>query len=201
MPSPQDIMRHWDDDPDEIPWVAGRPSPRSPIAIVEPDPAWPAQYAELAERVRGALGNDVLDLEHVGSTSVPGLPAKPIIDIDLTVADSRDEARYVPPLEAAGFELHIREPSWHEHRCFASTRRPRCNLHVWSPDSPEAVRHRMLRDWLREHADDRERYAAAKRASADATNADGGAIMDYNRRKEPVIREILDRVFRAQGWR
>jgi len=201
MPTPDEITRHWDQDPDEIPWVAGHPASTAPIEISEPDPAWPAQYEGLAARVRAALGERVVHLEHVGSTSVPGLPAKPIIDIDLTVPDSRDEPRYVPALEAAGFQLQIREPSWHEHRCFASTAGPRCNLHVWSPDSPEAIRHRMLRDWLREHADDRRRYAAVKRESADATNAAGGLVMDYNLRKEPVIREILDRVFRAHGLR
>ena len=160
----------------------------------------------MAGAVRGAggagprrAGDAVLDLEHVGSTSVPGLAAKPIIDIDLTVADSREEARYVAHLEAAGFELQIREPSWHEHRCFVSTSPPRCNLHVWSPDSPEAIRHRLFRDWLRDHPDDCARYATAKRSSAAATNATGREVMAYNARKEPVLREILDRVFCAHG--
>jgi GrpB-like predicted nucleotidyltransferase (UPF0157 family) len=200
MPTPEEITRHWDADPDEVPWVAGHPTPGPPIEVVEPDPTWPAQYAALAARIRAALGAAVLAMEHVGSTSVPGLPAKAIVDIDVTVADSRDEATYVPALEAAGFELRIREPGWHEHRCFAAIGTPRCNLHVWSPDSPEAVRHTLLRDWLREHPDDRRRYAAAKRAAAAESNAAGEVVMDYNRRKEPVIREILERVFRAQGW-
>lgn len=199
MATAEEITRHWDQDPNEIPWVVGHSSQKGPIEIVEPDPSWPAQYEELARRIRGALGERVLDLEHVGSTSVPGLAAKPLIDIDLTVADSRDEAAYVPALEAAGFELRIREPSWHEHRCFGATAAPRAYLHVWSPDCPEAIRHRMLREWLRDHADDRELYAATKRAAAAATNAADGILMDYNQRKEPVIREILDRMFRAYG--
>ena len=76
---------------------------------------------------------------------------------------------------------------------------PRAYLHVWSPDCPEVIRHRLLREWLRDHPDDRERYAAAKRAAAAATNAADGILMDYNRHKEPVIREILDRMFRANG--
>ena len=199
MASAADITKHWPIDPDENPWVAGHAPSTDPIEIAEPDPAWPAQYEALAARVRGALGDAVLELEHVGSTSVPGLAAKPIIDIDLTVADNRDEAAYVPRLEAAGFELRIREPSWHEHRCFAAASPPRCNLHVWSPDSPEAIRHRLLRDWLRSHPGDCARYAAAKRSSAEATNAAGREMMAYNLRKEPVLREILDRVFRAHG--
>ena len=197
--SAADITKHWDIEPGDNPWVAGHPPPTDRIDIVDPDRAWPARFAALAARIRDALGDAVIELEHVGSTSVPGLPAKPIIDIDLTVADSRDEAAYVPALEVAGFELLIREAGWHEHRCFAATSPPRCNLHVWSPDSPEAIRHRMLRDWLRDHPDDRDRYAAAKRSSATATNAAGEAVMSYNSRKQPVIREILDRAFRAHG--
>ena len=85
-----------------------------------------------------------------------------------------------------------------EHRCLIATS-PRANLHVWSPDSPKAIRHRMFRDWLRDHPDDRARYADAKRTSSDASNAAGEAVMDYNLRKQPVIREILDRMFRTYG--
>ena len=129
---------------------------------------------------------------------MPGLAAKPIIDIDVTVADPRDESTYVPALEAVGFRLRIREPGWHEHRLLVADD-PRANVHVFGPDCPELVRHRMLRDWLIEHPDDRERYAAAKRESAVASNAGGEPVMAYNQRKEPVVREILDRMFRAHG--
>jgi GrpB-like predicted nucleotidyltransferase (UPF0157 family) len=193
----EDITRHEDVDPEDDVWV-GRPTVDAPIAVIEPDPTWPALYANLAARVRGALGDRVLELEHVGSTSVPGLAAKPVIDIDLTVADSSDEAAYVPALEALGFVLRIREPKWHGHRCLMLDE-PRANLHVWSPGSPEAIRHRMFRDWLRDHADDRHRYAAAKRHSADESNSAGEDMMAYNLRKQPVIRDILDRMFRAHG--
>ena len=127
-----------------------------------------------------------------------GLAAKPIIDIDLTIADSRDEAAYVGALESIGYELRIREPAWHEHRCLYSAS-PRSNLHVWSPRSPEAIRHRMFRDWLREHPDDLALYAEAKRRSAAATNDAAEDVMAYNQRKQPVIRDILDRIFRAHG--
>jgi GrpB-like predicted nucleotidyltransferase (UPF0157 family) len=193
----EEITRHDDVDPDDDPWVGARPDV-SQIAVVEPDPSWPAQFDELAQRIRRALGDRVLELEHVGSTSVPDLAAKPVIDIDLTVADSSDEQSYVPALETEGFVLRIREPRWHEHRCLVATS-PRCNLHVWSPDSPEGIRHRMFRDWLRDHPADRVRYTAAKRASADASNSAGEDMMSYNLRKQPVVREILDRMFRAQG--
>ena len=110
------VTRHDDGDPDDIVWV-GDGLPEAPIDVVEPDPSWPAQFDELAGRIRRALAARVLSLEHVGSTSVPGLPAKPVVDIDLTVADSNDEQAYVPALDRAGFRLRIRERSWHEHPC------------------------------------------------------------------------------------
>src|SRR5215831_3766169 len=88
------------------------------ILIVDYDPRWPELFAREADRIRAALANRALRIEHVGSTSVPGLAAKPVIDVLLEVNDSRDEGAYVPPLEAAGYSLHIREADWHEHRMF-----------------------------------------------------------------------------------
>jgi GrpB-like predicted nucleotidyltransferase (UPF0157 family) len=196
-PSIESITRHDDVDLDNLCWV-GEPPAAMPIAVVEPDPSWPAQFDELADRIRGALGNRVLAIEHVGSTSVLDLPAKPIIDIDLIVADSSDEAAYVPALEQIGFVLQVREPGWHQHRLMVATSPP-ANVHVFGPDSPEVIRHRMFRDWLRDHPDDRAVYTDAKRAAADESNAAGEAMPEYNLRKQPVIREILDRVFRAHG--
>ena len=93
-----------------------------PIVLADYDPAWPVLYEREASRVRGVLGERVLLLEHVGSTSVPGLPAKPIVDILLAVPDSADETAYVPPMEAAGYVLRIREPDWHEHRAVQGSR-------------------------------------------------------------------------------
>jgi GrpB-like predicted nucleotidyltransferase (UPF0157 family) len=193
VPSAHDITRHWDNNPDEDPYIHGKPAPEA-IEVVASDPGWPALYERLASEIRGALGPAALHIEHVGSTSVPGLPAKPVIDIDLTVADSRDEASYVAPLEALGYDLFIREPSWHEHRMLRLDE-PRANLHVFSPDCPELVRHVLFRDWLRAHPDDRVLYADAKDRSRQGIIS----TADYNLRKEPVIREIYDRVFRAAG--
>ena len=121
-----------------------------------------------------------------------------MIDIDLTVAESADEAAWLPALEDVGFELVIREPWWHEHRCL-TFEDPRCNLHVFSPDCPETIRHVLFRDWLRGHPDDLEAYRNAKLGAAQAANAAGEHVMDYNARKQPVIREIYDRAFRAAG--
>ncbi|TDV46056.1 GrpB family protein [Actinophytocola oryzae] len=193
MPTFEEITRHEDADPSENPWVNGPPPPET-ITIVAYDPDWPHRYEAVATQVRAALGEVVLDVEHVGSTSVEGLAAKDVIDIDLTVADPRREDRYVPQLARIGYTLTIREPSWHEHRCLRLAD-PRVNLHVFGPDSPELVRHRMFRDWLREHPEDRTRYEDAKRAAIPG----GGHVMDYNARKQDTIREIYDRLFRAAG--
>jgi len=140
----------------------------------------------------------VLQLEHVGSTAVPGLAAKPIIDIDLTVADPGREQDYVPALEAAGFRLVIREPWWHGHRMLRSDEPP-CNLHVFGFDSPELVKHRIFRDWLRGNPGERDRYAATKRRAAAEANAGAEHVMQYNARKQQVIREIYRRAFIATG--
>ncbi|AKS35224.1 GrpB family protein [Mycolicibacterium goodii] len=188
-----EITRHHVPNPDANPWVEGPPPP-VPVEIVAYNPEWPARYRALAAPIRTALGPTALHLEHVGSTSVPGLAAKDVIDIDLTVDDPRHEAAYVPALTDLGYRLTVREPDWHQHRCL-NLDVPRVNLHVFGPDCPEVIRHRMFRDWLCAHPDDRERYEAAKRAAVPG----GGHVMDYNARKQPVIREIYDRMFRAAG--
>jgi GrpB-like predicted nucleotidyltransferase (UPF0157 family) len=193
VPTFEEITRHTDYDPDENPWVVP-PPPAELVEIVPYDPQWPHRYQELAEQVRLALGSKVLDVEHIGSTSVPGLAAKDVIDIDLTVADPRDEDAYVPALEKIGYFLTVREPSFHEHRCLRLAE-PRVNLHVFGPDCSETIRHRMFRDWLRTHPEDRERYETAKRAAIPG----GGDVMAYNARKQQVIRDIYDRLFRAAG--
>ena len=200
MPSRAEIVT-FDDSPPPPGASAQVPgyTPATGITMTAPDPAWPRRYAGLASRIRGALGWRVLQLEHVGSTSVPGLPAKPIIDIDLTVADSGREQDYVPALEAAGFRLVIREPWWYEHRCLIATAEPRCNLHVFGPGSPESFRHRIFRDWLRGNLADRDLYADAKRRAAAEANSRGENVDKYNARKQQVIREIYHRAFTAAG--
>jgi len=200
MPSRAEIVS-FDDSPPPLgasPWVAPGGAPEIGIEVTDPDPAWPRQFDGLAGRIRDALGWRVLQLEHVGSTSVPGLAAKPVIDIDLTVADPGREQDYVPALEAIGFRLTIREPWWYGHRMLRAEE-PRCNLHVFGFDSPELIRHRILRDWLRGNPADRDRYAATKRQAASDANAGGEHVMQYNARKQQVIREIYHRAFAAAG--
>jgi GrpB-like predicted nucleotidyltransferase (UPF0157 family) len=162
---------------------------RERVRILDYDPAWPAMFDVAATRIRAALGERVLALEHVGSTSVPGLAAKPLIDIDLIVADSSDEADYLATLEGIGFELRIREPHWYEHRMFRGFD-PDVNLHVFGTDCDEHARHVIFRDWLRTHPDDRDLYASAKRAIA---TRDLTYLAEYTDAKSTVIVDILQR--------
>ena len=179
------------------PYVSGL-QPSSVIGIATYNASWPAWYERLAGAIRMALGPAVLALDHVGSTAVPGLDAKPIIDVDLTVADGGAEASYVFVLEASGFQLVIREPWWYGHRLLRH-REPACNLHVWSPDCPETARHLIFRDWLRANPDECERYLRAKRAALEQTMAAGGDVEAYNAHKQTVIRQIYGRAFTALG--
>ena len=199
MPNREDIVTFHDPPVPEgaSPWVAGA-GPAKEIHVVEPDPVWAQWYDGLSGRIRDALGWRAVLLQHVGSTAVPGLPAKPIIDIDLVVADPDDEAAYVPALEASGFVLRVREPWWYGHRALRAED-PICNLHVFGFDSPEVVKHRLFRDWLRGNPEERDLYAAAKREAAAAATAAGEDMMQYNARKEQVVREIYTRAFTAMG--
>jgi GrpB-like predicted nucleotidyltransferase (UPF0157 family) len=161
------------------------------VVIEDPNPAWPAWFAFDRTKIEAALGPTALSIEHVGSTSVPDLPAKPIIDILLQVADSADEASYLPPLEAAGYTLRIREPEWLEHRMLYRRTRPHhVNVHVFSPrHAAKEIRRKLaFRDWLRTHEDDRNRYAATKR---ELSTKEWRYVQDYADAKTKVIEEIL----------
>jgi len=166
-----------------------------PVALAEYDPAWPDRYSELEEQIREALGGAALQIEHVGSTSVPGLIAKPIVDIVLVVADSAQENAYVPALEAAGYALRIREPDWYEHRMLRGGGKD-VNLHVFSAGCPEVERMLRFRDRLRSNAGDRELYAAAKRELA---ARDWRHVQDYADAKTDVIDEIVARASARTG--
>ena len=159
------------------------------ITLVEYDPAWPKNFAREAKRIKAALGERLIMVEHVGSTSVPGLVAKPIIDILLVVANSADEPSYVTELEAAGYVLRIREPDWHQHRLFKGPD-TNINLHVFTQGSEEILRTLMLRDWLRTSEADRELYARSKRNLA---SKKWKYVQNYADAKSEVIEEILER--------
>jgi GrpB-like predicted nucleotidyltransferase (UPF0157 family) len=153
------------------------------------DPLWPEVFQREAARIRTLLGCRVLQIEHTGSTSVPDLAAKPIIDMLLTVADSSDEPAYVPILERAGYSLRIWEPSWYEHRMFKGPAAD-INLHVFSSGCPEINRILNFRDWLRCHPADRDLYERTKRDLAEKEWPD---IQDYADAKTRIIEEILAR--------
>nr|WP_295873785.1 GrpB family protein [uncultured Chitinophaga sp.] len=191
--SVHDIIHQAESDPDEMPWVNGVPV-QEQIHIEDYNPQWPVWFEQLRAQVQQALGDTALHIEHVGSTAVEHLPAKPVIDMDVIVADSANEAAYAPALEALGYRLEVREPTWYQHRMFR-LEHPRVNLHIFSPECPEAVRHILFRNWLRQHPEDRERYAAIKyEAARGVENA-----RDYNVKKNAVVKAIYDRMYRALG--
>lgn len=175
--------------------VGGLTPLAGPIQIVDYDPAWPALFEREAARVRGVLGEGALMLEHVGSTSVPGLAAKPRIDMLLVVANSADESTYVPALEAAGYKLQIREPEWYEHRVFKGPDTD-INLHVFSPGCPEIDRMLRFRDWLRSNPSDRLLYERAKRELA---RRDWKYVQNYADAKTAVVEEIIARAQQDAG--
>lgn len=158
------------------------------------DPAWPAQYAAEAAKVRAALGEKALVLEHVGSTSIPGMAAKPIIDIVLGVADSADEAAYVPALTAQDYRLHIRERDWHEHRLMKGAD-PIVNLHIFTAGSHEIERMVAFRDRCRSHPEERELYLSTKRELAART---WRHVQHYANAKAEVVEAIIARAL-AEG--
>ena len=182
-------MRKFPDDYMAAVTIGPRLRVDGPIHLAEYDPRWPALYEQEADRIRGLLGERVLLLEHAGSTSVPGLPAKPIIDIVLGVADPADEASYVPPMEAGGYVLRIREPDWHQHRVFKGPDTD-VNLHVFAADSGEIVRMLAFRDRLRTHEDERRRYLAAKRELA---AQHWTYVQEYADAKGEVVEGIIER--------
>ncbi|MGW4352861.1 GrpB family protein [Nocardia sp. NPDC004582] len=171
-----------------------------PVIIEEYDPHWPAHYEAEATAIRDTLGAKVLRIEHTGSTSVPGLAAKPVIDMLLVVADTADEAAYVPALAALGYTLRVREPDWYGHRCLVrrvEDGAPRSvNLHVFSPElgAPEIERVLAFRDRLRTHDDERAYYERTKRELA---QREWKYVQHYSNAKSDVIEEIIARALRG----
>jgi GrpB-like predicted nucleotidyltransferase (UPF0157 family) len=159
------------------------------IELADYDRSWPELFRREAQRIRAILGERALQIEHVGSTSVPGLAAKPIIDILLVVADSADEQAYVAPLEAAGYVLRIREPDWHEHRVLKGPD-TNINLHVFTSGSGEIDRMLAFRDRLR--ADERDRLAY-ERSKRELARRSWKYVQDYADAKTEVVEAIIAR--------
>jgi GrpB-like predicted nucleotidyltransferase (UPF0157 family) len=169
--------------------VGDLPPQYQEIVLEDYNVIWPHWYESAAWRIRRTLGDTALEIHHVGSTAVRGLAAKPLIDVNLVVPDTTDEAAYVPPLEAIGYELRIREPDWYEHRLLRGFEPP-VNLHVFNPGCEEVDQMLLLRDWLRTHEDDRELYARAKRELA---SKEWKYVQNYADAKSEVVQQILAR--------
>lgn len=164
------------------------------ILLVDYDPSWPQLFEQEAGRIRAALGARALRIEHTGSTSVPGLVAKPILDVLLVVEDSSQEGSYVPPLEAVGYLLRIRETGWHQHRMFKGPG-TNLNLHVFSSGCAEIERMLRFRDRLRRNAADRDLYARTK---LELAHREWRFTQHYAEAKTEVIEEILARAVEEQ---
>jgi GrpB-like predicted nucleotidyltransferase (UPF0157 family) len=160
-----------------------------PIRLVDYDPHWPRKFEDEAVRIREILGERALHIEHVGSTAVPGLAAKPIIDIVLVVVDSANEPQYAAALQQAGYSLQIRERGWYEHRMFKGPTNE-VNLHVFSAGCPEIDRMLVFRNWLRKSESDRELYAQTKQR---LVLQEWRYTQNYADAKTAVIEEIISR--------
>ena len=175
--------------------IGGARRHNATVHLADYDPKWPELFIREAARVKRVLGDTAIRIEHVGSTSVPGLAAKPIIDIVIEVTDSSDESSYVTPLESHGYALLIREPDWYEHRMLKGPDTD-VNLHVFTVDSPEVNRMVEFRGWLRANPSDRKLYESRKRELA---SREWAYIQNYADAKTDVIEEIIARASTNAG--
>jgi GrpB-like predicted nucleotidyltransferase (UPF0157 family) len=161
------------------------------LVIVDYDETWPAQFEHHRRRIAAALGPPAAaTIGHIGSTSVPGLAAKPIIDILVAVGDPDDDAEFGPAMAAAGYQLRVREAG---HRMFRTPQKT-VHVHFWQVGSDEVARHLQFRDWLRTHPDDRDLYHRTKQALAGRRWPD---MNYYAEAKGPVIADIMARATAA----
>lgn len=164
------------------------------VRIADYNPAWASTFEMHRGTIAQILGDTALRIEHIGSTSVPGLAAKPIIDILVMVKDSSGESTYRPQLEAGGYVLRVREPDWNEHRMFRTPEKD-VHVHVYSVGCAEIERNLIFRDRLRTNAEDRHHYEQVKRALA---RIDWPDMNTYADAKAEVIESIISAA-RAAG--
>jgi GrpB-like predicted nucleotidyltransferase (UPF0157 family) len=157
---------------------------RRTIVLVDYDPSWLVRFQEERAKIATALGMEAIRIEHIGSTAVPGLAAKPIIDVLVTLADIEDEPRYLPALQRAGYVLRVREPG---HRML---RTPELDVHVHilPNGDPAVTAYLAFRNQLRSSIADRDLYAATKRQLA---QQDWPTMDHYADAKSDVILQIL----------
>lgn len=164
--------------------VGGREPVR--VQIADYDPEWATKFMTERDRIAGALGELPIRIEHIGSTSVPMLAAKPIVDVLVTLPDPEAEDAFVPHLGAVGFVLRVREPG---HRMLRNAARD-VHVHVWADQDPEVERYLRFRDQLRRSVTDRVSYEQLKRALAEQEWAD---MNHYAQAKGRLIEDILAR--------
>ncbi|MFR9730093.1 dephospho-CoA kinase [Saccharopolyspora sp. MS10] len=185
-----------------------RPAPRRPPLVVEPDPEWPRTARRLGARVLRAAGEAGMRIDHIGSTSVPGFPAKDVIDLQLSVrsmaeadgiADALAEAGFPPDSGCRGDNPHPVDPDpghWvKRYHSSADPGRP-VNLHLRVPGGPGWRTALLLRDWLRAEPEARADYLAVKRELSGRFAADEG-VARYAEAKEPWFAAALPR---ARAW-
>jgi GrpB-like predicted nucleotidyltransferase (UPF0157 family) len=168
--------------------VGQRDTRHSTIELVSSDPAWAERFARLSHDIRSALGSRLVSIEHVGSTAIPGLPAKPIIDIDATVHDPADESGYRDALERLGFVLTIRESEWHQHRMF-KLREPRTNLHIYAEGCSLPARDVAFRDLLR---NDRQLAVTYSELKRELSSHKWSSSQHYAEGKSELIIDLLN---------
>jgi GrpB-like predicted nucleotidyltransferase (UPF0157 family) len=166
------------------------------IRLVPYDPAWPVRFEQERVRIAGALGPVARRIDHIGSTSIPGLIAKPIVDIDLSVPDVADERAYLDALLAAGYRLRVREPG----HLMVRTPELDVQVHICAAGSDWERRHLLFRDWLRTDSADRGAYAGLK---SELATRDWPDMNAYAAAKGALISEITVRAeewARSTGW-
>lgn len=174
--------------------------PHQPIEVAAYDPAWPVRFAELGRELRAGLGEIALRIDHIGSTSVPGLAAKPIVDIQVSVADFEPLAAYRLPLEQLGLVYRAGNPERTKRYFRESPGRPRTHVHVRRAGSFSEQWALLFRDYLRAHPEVAAEYEAVKRRLAVHYRDDRRG---YAAAKEPFSWAVIRRAdgwAQAQGW-
>ena len=161
------------------------------VEVVPYDPAWPQLFEEEAARIKQALGENCCEIHHIGSTSVPGLKAKPLIDILPVVYDLQKVDQATPLMEAMGYEDKRDFGIAFRHFFCKRQERRTHNVHIFEIGSPEIEKHLIFRDWMRTHEGDRREYAQIKQQLADQFPDDS---MAYSLGKNKFIKDILQKV-------
>lgn len=171
----------------------------APIELVPYDPAWPQRYELWKRRLLAALGPERARIEHVGSTAVPGLAAKPVIDVQVSEPDVEDEDAYVDAIESIGVQLRIRDAQHRFFRPFAG--RPRdVHIHVCAAGGEWERRHLLFVAYLKRHADARRRYLEAKQRAAERWADDRVAYTDAKTQTVLELLAVAETWAKRTGW-